>query len=289
MNPARDEAPPPAGRVVLKRGREGPVRGGSPWVFSQAIERVEPAGLVAGSEVELFGADGSPLGYGYYNPSTTIAVRILAWRVTPEPDEIDEIIERRLSGALELRRRLVRGDTNCYRLVNGDGDGLSGVVVDRYADVLVMQLLTAGAERMRGRIVAASSACSSRARLLNAARARCAAKKGLEDRAGLVSGAPVSELVVTENGIKIGVNVARGQKSGYFLDQRENRARFGALAAGARVLDGYCYAAGFALAAIEGGARHVTAIDSSAKALEWARRNLDAQRLFGGVARTGPR
>src|SRR5208337_675244 len=106
MNPARREASLPAGRVVIKHGREGPIRGGSPWVFSQAIERVEPTDLTAGSAVELFGADGSPLGFGYYNPSTTIAVRILAWGVAPEPDEIDEIIERRLSGALELRRRL---------------------------------------------------------------------------------------------------------------------------------------------------------------------------------------
>jgi len=272
MNPARREASLPIGRIVLKRGREGPVRGGSPWVFSQAIERVEPADLTAGSAVELFGADGSPLGYGYYNPATTIAVRILAWGNGVQPEEI---IEHRLSGALELRRRSVRGDTNCYRMVNGDGDGLSGVVVDRYADVLVMQLLTAGAERLRGRIVAALERLLKPRSLIERSQGAVRREEGLDDRAGLAAGAPVTELVVTENGLKIGVDVERGQKTGYFLDQRENRALFGASAAGARVLDGYCYSAGFALAAIKGGARHVTAIDSSAKALGWARRNLE--------------
>ncbi len=270
--PARSDASSITGRVILKRGREGPVRGGSPWVFSQAIERVEPAALAAGSAVELFAADGAILGFGYYNPATTIAVRILEWGGAAD---LDEIIERRLSGALELRRRLVRGDTNCYRLLNGDGDGLSGVVVDRYADVLVMQILTAGADRMQNRIVASLNSLLNPRSIVERSQGAVRREEGLDDRAGLVAGEPVSELVVIENGIRICVDVERGQKSGYFLDQRENRAMFGSLAAGARVLDGYCYAAGFAIAAIKGGARHVTAIDSSAKAIEWARRNLE--------------
>jgi len=272
MDPARCEASAPAGRVVLKRGREGPVRGGSPWVFSQAIERVEPADLNPGSAVGLFSADGSPLSYGYYNPSTTIAVRILEWGVAAEPEEL---IERRLSGALELRRRSVRGDTNCYRLVNGDGDGLSGVVVDRYADVLVMQLLTAGAERMRDRIIAGIERILKPRSLIERSQGAVRREEGLDDRVGLASGEPITELVVIENGLKIGVDVARGQKTGYFLDQRENRALFGAIAAGARVLDAYCYSGGFALAAIKGGASHVTAIDSSERALGRAQRNLE--------------
>lgn len=272
MNPAHFQASASIGRVIVKQGRERPVRGGSPWIFSQAIERVEPVALEAGSTVEVFGADGSLLGCGYYNPSTTIAVRILAWGSAPRPEEI---IDHRLRSALELRRSMVRGDTNCYRLVNGDGDGLSGVVVDRYADVMVMQLLTAGADRMRERIVAGLQGLLKPRSIVERSQGAVRREEGLDDRVAVVAGEPVTELIVIENGIRIGVDVERGQKSGYFLDQRENRALFGEIAAGARVLDAYCYAAGFALAALKGGAGHVTAIDSSAKALGWARRNLE--------------
>ncbi len=272
MNTAHSQALASIGRVILKQGRERPVRGGSPWIFSQAIERVEPVAIQAGSAVEVFGADGSLLGCGYYNPSTTIAVRILAWGSAPKPEEI---IDHRLSSALQLRRSMVRGDTNCYRLVNGDGDGLSGVVVDRYADVLVMQLLTAGADRMRDRIVAGLQGLLKPRSIVERSQGAVRREEGLDDRVAVVAGEPVTELIVIENGIRIGVDVGRGQKSGYFLDQRENRALFGEIAAGARVLDAYCYAAGFALVALKGGAGKVTAIDSSAKALGWARRNFE--------------
>jgi 23S rRNA (cytosine1962-C5)-methyltransferase len=275
MHPARTQDSAQLGRVRLKRGRDGPVRGGSPWVFSQAIERVEPADLAAGSAIELFDADGSVLALGYHNPSTTIAVRILAWGASHDVHEVGDIIERRASSALELRRQIVRGDTNCYRLLNGDGDGLSGVVVDRYADVLVMQLLTAGAERMRDQIVGVLERLLKPRSIIERSQGAVRREEGLDDRAGLVSGAPVSELVVTEKALKIGIDVERGQKTGYFLDQRDNRAAFGALARGARVLDAYCYSAGFALAALKGGASQVTAIDSSERALGWARRNLE--------------
>ena len=275
MKYADRETPTPAPRVVLKRGREGPVRGGSPWIFSQAIQRVEPPDLIAGSSVDLFSADGAALGFGYYNPATTIAVRILGWGAQSGHEEIDRIIDRRLSNALELRRRIIRGDTNCYRLLNGDGDGLSGVVVDRYGDVLVMQLLTAGADRMRERIVVALERLLKPRSIVERSQGAVRREEGLDDRIGSASGAPITELVIIENGITVGVDLEHGQKTGYFLDQRENRAAFGALAQGARVLDAYCYSGGFALAAIKGGASHVTAIDSSERALGWARRNLE--------------
>src|SRR5579859_4326456 len=114
-----------AGRIVLKAGRDGPVRGGNPWIFSQAIARVEPATLQAGDWVEVRDAGGDTVGLGYYNPATTIAVRMIAFDTAVAPAEI---IGHRLRRAIALRQRVVRGDTDCYRLVNGDGDGLSGVV-----------------------------------------------------------------------------------------------------------------------------------------------------------------
>src|SRR6516225_3337868 len=115
-----------AGRVVLKKDRDGPVRGGNPWVFSQAIARVEPADLAAGDGVEVFDIARERLGFGYFNPATTIALRMLEFGDRIEPAHI---VHYRIRQAFDLRHRIISSDTNCYRLINGDGDGLSGVVV----------------------------------------------------------------------------------------------------------------------------------------------------------------
>src|SRR5260370_15796282 len=133
-----------AGRVFLKRGRDAPVRGGSPWVFSGAIERIEPVAIEPGATIEVADHSGATIGLGYFHPATTIAVRMLWWG--ERPPRLEDIIARRLKSALELRRRVIAADTDCYRLGNGDGDGLSGVVGDRYGRILVMQLLTAHAD-----------------------------------------------------------------------------------------------------------------------------------------------
>jgi 23S rRNA (cytosine1962-C5)-methyltransferase len=265
-------APGVAGTVTLKSGREGPVRGGNPWIFSQAIERVEPNGLAAGSAVEVRDSAGALLGMGHYNPATTIAVRMLAWGETPE---IDELIVRRIRSALELRRHIAAPDTDSYRVVNGDGDGLSGVVVDRYGDVAVMQLLSAGAERCRDRIVQAAADLLKPRAILERSQGAVRRQEGLADRAGHAWGEPLSETIATENGIKFAVDFEHGQKTGWFLDQRDNRARFGAMASGASVLDACCYAGGFTLAALKGGASRAAAVDTSARALAWLRRNLE--------------
>jgi 23S rRNA (cytosine1962-C5)-methyltransferase len=259
------------GRIYLRAGRDGPVRGGNPWIFSQAIGRVDPADLTAGSRAEIYDAGGDLIGVGYYNPRTTIAIRMLAWGGTPP---LPEIIRRRLEAAVELRTRFVSDDTNSYRLINGDGDGLSGVVVDRYSDVLVVQLLTAGADLMRDELVGALNArCSPRA-ILERSQGAVRKQEGLEDRAGILAGEAVEEVVGMENGLRFVADLAYGQKTGAFLDQRENHALAGSLSSGARVLDAYCYGGGFTLAALKGGAARVVAIDTSARALELAKRNL---------------
>jgi 23S rRNA (cytosine1962-C5)-methyltransferase len=259
-------------RVSLKKGREGPVRGGNPWVFSQAIDRVEPAAIEPGARVWVLDAAGATLGHGYYNPATTIAVRMLALGGEPGPDEI---VRWRIEQALELRKRVVGADTDCYRMLNGDGDGLSGIVVDRYGEVAVVQLLTAGAERMRAEIVEHLTATTSPRATFERSQGAVRRQEGLEDRVGMLAGEPVGEVVLRENGVRIAADLEHGQKTGAFLDQRENRARFGALVVGARVLDLCCYSGGFALNALKGGAKEVVAVDTSAQALQWARRNLE--------------
>ncbi len=265
-------------RVILKKGRDGPVRGMNPWIFSQAIERIDPAPLEPGAAVEVRDCRGELLGAGYYHPATTIAVRMLAFGAQ---SDLEAVVGGRLADAIELRRRVISEDTTCCRLVNGDGDGLSGLVVDRYADVLVVQFLTAGMERMRHDVLRMLCDAVGPRSIVERSAGSVRREEGLADRAGLISGDAADEVIVTENGFRIAVAPGRGQKTGYFLDQRENRRRAERLARGARVLDACCYAGGFTLAALAGGAAHVTAVDTSASALKWARRNLELNCLLG--------
>ena len=166
-------------------------------------------------------------------------------------------------------------DSDCYRLVNGEGDGLAGVVIDRYSELLVVQLLTAGADRMRDELVGQLTELLHPDAILERSSGAVRKNEGLKDRAGLLAGEEISEVEVRENGNLIVVDFEHGQKTGYFLDQRENRARLGKLCRGAKVLDAYCYAGGFALAALSGGAEHAIGIDTSARAIQWAQRNLE--------------
>jgi 23S rRNA (cytosine1962-C5)-methyltransferase len=274
------------GRIFLKPGRDGPVRGGNPWIFSQAIAKVEPAALSAGDWVQVLDAGGDAVGVGYYNPATTIAVRMVAFDAALPPAQI---IRHRIERAIALRQRVIHSDTDCYRMINGDGDGLSGVVVDRYGSVLVVQLLTAGADRMRGDIVAAlrelaTPLAASALSIIERSHGAVRKQEGLADHSEVLAGAPPGETVAVEHGIRLAIDIDRGQKTGAFLDQRENRALLRELARGARVLDAYCYGGGFSLAAIAGEARAVVAVDSSERALATAQRNLDLNGYRGSRA-----
>lgn len=217
--------------VFLKPGRDATVRGGNPWIFSGAIGRLEPATIAAGALVKVHDAAGALIGLGYYNPATTIAVRMLAWGETPA---LPELIARRLKDALGLRELVVNEHSDCYRLVNGEGDGLAGVVIDRYGDALVMQLLTAGADQMRDELVSQLTELLQPGPILERSSGAVRKNEGLEDRAGVLAGSAITEIEVRENGNLIVVNFEYGQKTGYFLDQRENRAALARLARGAK-------------------------------------------------------
>jgi 23S rRNA (cytosine1962-C5)-methyltransferase len=166
-------------------------------------------------------------------------------------------------------------------MVNGDGDGLPGVIVDRYADVLVLQLLTAGADRMREWLTAELARVAHPHTVLERSHGAVRRQEGLEDSCRTLAGEPADEATANESGIRFVIDLARGQKTGAFLDQRENRAHFGALAHGRRILDAFCYAGGFALAGLAGGAARVVAVDTSARALSFARRNIELNRFEG--------
>jgi 23S rRNA (cytosine1962-C5)-methyltransferase len=269
--PVRGAAAPAAGELelCLRSGREKALRQGHPWIFSGAIANLAPS-LPPGSPVRVLSASGDFLGRGYANPRCTIAVRLL----TRRDEAVDrDFVRRSVAAAAALRRRTIAADTNAYRVVNGEGDGLPGFLVDRFADVLVLQCLTAGADRLRDWVVESLLAELAPRAIVECSRGAVRRAEGLEDRNAVPHGDPPGEIEVLENGVRMLVEPARGQKTGYFCDQRDNRALLRTIAGGGRVLDAFCYTGGFAVHAGRGGAAHVVAVDSSAPALERARGN----------------
>jgi 23S rRNA (cytosine1962-C5)-methyltransferase len=261
--------------VVLKRGREKSLKRRHPWLFSGAIEKVvgKPA---PGDTVDLKDASGQVLGRAAYSPKSQIRARV--WTFNPQ-EEVDAAFFRgRIEGALALREALpARRHTNALRLVHGESDGLPGLIVDRYADVLVAQFLAAGVERWRDPILDLLSELTAAEAIYERSDAEVRKLEALAPRAGFARGnRNASRCPIVEYGLNFRVDVEQGQKTGFFLDQRENRQRVRELAAGREVLDGFSYTGGFSIAALAGGATRVTAIESSAPALEVARENLAA-------------
>lgn len=251
--------------VTLKPGRDAPVRAGHPWIFSGAIasglDGAEP-----GEPVRVVAHGGSFAAAGYANPQTAIAVRVL----TLDDEPVDAaLVARRLDAALALRRAVIPADTTAYRVLNGEGDRVPGVVVDRYGDYLVCQLLTAGAARLAGALVEALRSRLAPRGILERSEGGVRAEEGLAGARGVLAGdEPPARVVVTERGMRLVADLLHGQKTGLFLDQRENRARVRMLAGGMRVLNAFAYTGGFAVAAALGGATHVVSVDTSRPALE---------------------
>jgi 23S rRNA (cytosine1962-C5)-methyltransferase len=264
--------------IHLRSGRDHPVRLGHPWIFSGAIKDLDPA-AEPGDIARVYAADGRLLGVGYCNPRCTIAVRLLTR--TDEPIDA-AFIRRRVAAALALRRAVVGDDTTAYRLINGEGDGLPGVLVDRYDDVLVVQCLTAGADRLKPWLLDALLAELAPRAVVERSEGSVRQAEGLGASASTLHGTAPADVVVRENGLEFAVVPGGGQKTGHFCDQRLNRALLRDLAAGRRVLDAFAYSGGFAVHAAAGGATRVVAVDSSARALAAAARNCALNRLDDG-------
>ncbi len=264
--------------LILKPGREKSLRRRHPWIFSGAIERVVGTPKT-GDTVEVRSSDGATLAMAAYSPESQIRARV--WSFDAKATTNAEYFGRKVKQAVAMRGALpVSKHTNAMRLVHGESDGLPGVIVDRYADVLVVQLLSAGAERWREAILDALVEATHCEAVFERSDAEVRKLEGLEPRVGFVRGnRNAARCPITEYGLHFRVDVAEGQKTGFFLDQRENRQRVRALAAGREVLDGFCYTGGFAIAALAGGAARVLAVESSAPALEVARENLSANPL----------
>ncbi|HMA80383.1 MAG TPA: class I SAM-dependent rRNA methyltransferase [Candidatus Binatia bacterium] len=259
-------------RIYLKQGRERPVRNGHPWIFSGAVERIEGDSQSVGT-ADVFDGKSNWLARGYYNPKSQIRVRLLTWR----EEAIDgDFFARRLRHAIDLRDRHLASGTTAYRIVNGEGDFLPGLTVDRYADFLVCQFYTAGMARFRDEIFDALSSSASIAGIFERTEGRVGDEEGLDASVGTIRGAaPPEAIEIMENGHKFLVDIRRGQKTGFFLDQRDNRAFLAAMSRGRAVLNCFAYTGGFSVFAFAGGAKEVVTFDSSKPALELAERNLE--------------
>lgn len=254
--------------IRLKPGKERALLRRHPWVFAGAIAK---GGGDPGETVRVEADDGTFLAWGAFSPASQIRVR--AWSFA-EDERIDAaFFARRIENAIAYRRRLAIA-SDAMRLVHGEADGLPGLIVDRYADVLVAQLLSAGAERWRSVLAEALMAATGASRLYERSDAGTRKLEGLEPRRGWISGEGGSVVEITEHGWRFTLDVAEGHKTGHYLDQRDNRALFRDFVRdlGVRtVLDCHAYTGGFTVAALAGGAAEVTCLDSSKPALERAR------------------
>ncbi|MCX6043926.1 MAG: class I SAM-dependent rRNA methyltransferase [Chloroflexi bacterium] len=259
--------------VILKAERDKPVRQGHPWIFSGAIQSL-PAAAPDGAIVPVLAADGKWLAQGYLNRASQIQVRLLSWDANEPIDE--SFWRRRLAQAIAARRHLAAdGATTAYRLVNAESDYLPGLTVDRYADYLVMQVGTLGIEQRKHQLAGLLLELTNVKGVLERSEIALRRQEGLGDAVGLLAGAmPPNRVAIRELGLHFYVDLAGGQKSGFYMDQRENRRRLAAYCQGGTVLNAFSYTGAFAVHALAAGAQHVTNIDESVDALTLGEENV---------------
>lgn len=274
--------------VILKQGREKPVLQRHPWVFSGAIDpsRTDQDDIEPGSIVEVRDYRGGFLARGYYNPHSQIRVRALSWQQT---DQLGPAWWRvRLARAIASRRSLTEhGDITACRLVNAESDGLPGLVVDRYGDYLVIQVLTLGVEVVKDHIIDALVRLASPAGIYERSDVDVRHKEGLTDSVGLLWGeAPPNPLIIAEHGVRYPVDVYTGHKTGFYLDQRDSRHWLlsDPAIAGREVLNCFSYTGGFSACAALNGAQHVVNVDTSQAAIDMAHETMALNNLEPGTA-----
>lgn len=265
--------------LFLKPGREQSLQRRHPWIFSGAIARIEGEPQI-GETVDVFSSAGAFLARAAYSPTSQIQARV--WTFHPAEAVNAAFFRQRLRAAIAARRIILREANETHtaiRLVHAESDGIPGFIADRYADTLVVQFLTAGAEHWRETLVSLLMEESGLSRVYERSDADVRALEGLPARSGPLCGDPEERLMITEHGIHFIVDLARGHKTGFYLDQSENRLRVGALARGREVLDCFCYTGGFTIHALAGGAKSVLALDSSREALSLCREHVLLNKL----------
>ena len=264
--------------IILKSGREKSLLRKHPWIFSGAIASVSGKAQ-AGETVEVKADKGELLGYGAWSPESQIRVRMWSFETQEKIDT--EFFHTRLERAIEARKRLRLDEyTTAYRIVNAESDGLPGIVIDRYGEYLVCQFLSTGAEYWKQVIVEQLVQLLPAKGIYERSDVDVRQKEGLQPASGVLMGeAPPDAIEIKEGDCRFYVDIKHGHKTGFYLDQRENRAAVVEFAQGAEVLNCFSYTGGFGIWALKGGANKVTNLDSSAALLEHARRNIELNHL----------
>ena len=257
--------------MIINAGRDKSLLRRHPWIFSGAVKSVD-GGTVSGDVVRVQSDDGRFLATAAYSEKSQIIARVLSF---DEHEVIDAAFYRRQIKTAVARRSGLTATTNAMRLIHGESDGLPGLVADRYGDVIVLQLLTAGIDPQRELLATLLTEETAATTIYERSDADVRELEGLPVRNGLIAGQPLpGETVIKENGMHIAVDIAQGHKTGFYLDQRDSRALTTSLAANADVLNCFCYTGTMSVAALAGGAKSVLSIDSSAPSLEMAAHNL---------------
>jgi len=259
--------------VVLKKGKEKAVLHRHPWVFSGAIEKVKGK-PENGDVVKLIDAKGAFMAYGFYNDQSRVALRLLEWDEAAEINE--QWFRNKVAAAVESRNDiLIDGVTNTCRLVFSESDYLPGLIVDKYANHLAVQVLTSGIEKMMPCIIDELQCLLKPESIFDKSDASSRGHEGLQTNNVVLAGShPPESVEVIENGIRYNINIAEGQKSGFYCDQRDNRRILAAHAKGKKVLDCFSYTGGFTLNGLQNGAASVTSVDSSQLAVDTLKANI---------------
>jgi 23S rRNA (cytosine1962-C5)-methyltransferase len=263
-------------KVILKPKRAEPFYGRHPWVFAGAVDQVqgEPRD---GAEVELLSSAGNFIARGFYNSQSKIVVRLYSWAEGVDLDEA--FFRQRLQQAIRLRRDLLKLDTgpaSAYRVAFSEADGLSGLVIDKFANYLTVQFTSVGLAQRRNMLAELLRELLQPKGIYIRTEKGIGNLEGLQLHDGILWGeAPPEEVVIEENQLKFAVNLSEGQKTGYYLDQRDNRLTVAKFAEGKTVLDAFSYSGGFGIYAAQAGAKDVLCLDASAGALKLAERNAE--------------
>jgi 23S rRNA (cytosine1962-C5)-methyltransferase len=264
--------------VILKKSADSFIKKKHPWIFSGAIEKVK-GNPPNGQTVKIFTSNKTIVGFGSFSPSSQIRVRV--WSFNPQEIIDSDFFRKKILAASETRKQFIdTSQTNAYRIINAESDGLPGLIVDRYSDFLVCQFLSSGAEFSKEIIVAILDEVFKPVGIYERSDVEVRTKEGLQPAKGLLKGTVPDDLIeVKENGFKFLVDIKEGHKTGFYLDQRDNRKLVSEFSNGKNVLNCFSYTGGFSVYALAAGANKVTQIESSASAIDISSKNFEINNL----------
>jgi 23S rRNA (cytosine1962-C5)-methyltransferase len=264
--------------VTLKKSADSFIKRRHPWIFSGAIEKVE-GNPSNGETVKIFTSNKTIVGFGSFSPSSQIRVRV--WSFNPQEKIDSDFFRMKILAASKTRKQFIdTSQTNAYRIINAESDGLPGLIVDRYLDFLVCQFLSAGAEFNKEIIIETLSEVFNPVGIYERSDVEVRTKEALQPAKGLLKGSPPNDLIeVNENGFRFLVDIKEGHKTGFYLDQRDNRKLLSEFSNGKSVLNCFSYTGGFSVYAFASGAEKVTQVEASSSALELSSKNLELNNL----------